>query len=131
MSEDAAAAPRPLWRVTLGVICLNAAFAGLIALAAHPPQRSPQVRLALPPDPSALAAASEVHVARAAAERAPPAPPREPPVARGVTVTIRPPAPRVPDIAMLADGAGNARPRAATAVDRIGVAPPRRAPPIG
>jgi Bax protein len=131
-----------LWRAALGVLCLDAAFACLIALAAHPPARSLEIRVALPAgplstdpvstDPPARAVAAsaprEIVVAIANAERAAPplpaAPPPPPAVVRYVvTVPITDPAARPPDLAALIDGASLAVPTLRSNADRIAVAP--------
>jgi uncharacterized FlgJ-related protein len=103
-----------LWHAAVGLACLDAAFACLIALAAHPPPRSPEIHFALAPRP--LAPPPRVVVR---AEPAPEPAPAPPPVARGVTVAIRAPAPRVIDVAALEDGAGGALPIGPSRVDRI------------
>jgi uncharacterized FlgJ-related protein len=133
-----------LWRAALGLLCLDAAFACLIALAAHPPTRPLEIRVALPtvplssdplpgnpPSARAVAASAprEIVVAIANPERiAPPeqaAPPPPPAVVRYVvTVPIADPAVRPPDLAALIDGASLAIPTQRLNADRISVAPP-------
>ncbi len=85
-SANAAAAPHPLWRAALGLLCLDAAFALVVALAAHPPQRVAAVRLALPAAPGAPAPARAV-------------------VAYSVTTPIRDSRPRLADLALVREAA--------------------------
>jgi len=121
-----------LLRAALGLLCLDAAFACLITLAAHPPARPLEIRVALPagalstdpPAARALAAAAprEIVVAIANAERAARPPP--PAVVRYVvTVPIGDPVARPPDLAALIDGASLAVPTLRSNADRIAVAP--------
>jgi Bax protein len=136
--------PALLWRAALGLLCLDAAFALLVALAAHPPARPLEIRIALPAGPAparpvvaaprdiVAAAPREIVVPIANADRAAPLPP--PVVARyAVTVPIRAAAARPAELATLTDGAGAAV-GAPSNADAIAAAPvpasfaPERAP---
>ncbi len=129
---------RVLWRAALGLLCLDAAFALLIALAAHPPARPREIRVSVlgapPPAPIVAtapereqpAAPKEIVVAIGNADRG--APPvakalsMEPPAARySVNVAILEPTPRPTNLEALTDGAMSMPPRGGVLADRLTV----------
>ena len=92
---------RAWWRIAFGLLSLDAAFALLVALAAHPTPKPAEFHIALtplPPAPAPAAMPREIVVAIEHADRWPVLPPK-PPAPYEVTVAIanperRPPAPR-------------------------------------
>ncbi|HUA53297.1 MAG TPA: hypothetical protein VMB81_14090, partial [Candidatus Sulfotelmatobacter sp.] len=137
-SLDARATSRSLWRAALGLACLDAAFALVVVLAAHPPQRPQEVRFVLrsapmPPAPLQRAerSAPPREVVVAIADASPPAP-TAPIVVRPVVVAppefvysievpIGAPAPRAPDVATLVEPAASSQ--FAARVDALARAP--------
>lgn len=89
---------RAWWRIAFGLLSLDAAFALLVALAAHPTPKPAEFHIALTPLPPAPAPASmprEVVVAIEHADRWPVLPPR-PPASYEATVAIANPERRPP-----------------------------------
>jgi len=137
-SADPRAPARSLWRAALGLACLDAAFALVVVLAAHPPQRPQEVRFVLrsAPMPSAPLQRAErsappraVVVAIADASPAVSAAPRvvkpvvvaPPESVYSIEVPIGTPVPRAPDVATLVEPAASSQ--FAARVDALARAP--------